>query len=452
MPDEANDKRIKEAAKHYHPAYDDKAWEKMEQLLNQHLPQKKKRRRFIFFLLPLILAGGVILFIVTENGRKDATHDQEITFSTGETVKPIPAPLTSNSFDGMSKKPSSKNSEIKQLISGRKENVSQIPHPGSRKNSTGATGTTFPIEKKWQENHLKNNRQNVTAKEEIKTKQRNFADNNPINEDNSVVEPLPSSSVIPSLNEKNILNQKENNKDIQLNKPVVNKSENIAKTEKDQTTATKTKKEAKRSKNNFVNNFGISISAGPDISGAHLDNPGKIAINLGLGVSYIISSSFTLRTGFYAAKKIYSVGPDDYKTTAGPGNYYYLENIDANCLVYSIPLNINYNFKKVKNHNWFLSTGLSSYLMKRETYEYYYKYPSGQAYTKDWTIHNQNQNFLSVLNLSGGYQYSFNNRISVMAEPYISLPLGGVGAGKVKLKSTGILFTFTVKPFLKKEK
>jgi hypothetical protein len=90
--------------------------------------------------------------------------------------------------------------------------------------------------------------------------------------------------------------------------------------------------------------------------------------------------------------------------------------------------------------------------MKRETYEYYYKYPSGQTNTKDWTIHNQNQNFLSILNLSGGYQYYFNNRISVMAEPYVNLPLSGVGAGKVKLKSGGILFTLTVKPFLKKDK
>ncbi len=451
MPDEANDKRIKEAAEHYHPAYDDKAWEKMEQLLNQHLPQKKKRRRFIFFLLPLILSGGAILFIVTENGLKDATHDQEITFSTGKNVKPTPTPLSSNSFDGMSKNPSSENPEINQLTSGRKETVSQRPHPGSRKNATDATGTTFPIEKEWQENYLKNNRKNLTAREETKTEQVNFAANNPINESNSVVEPLSSSDNL-SINEINTLNQKENNKDNQLSKPAVNKSANLAKTEKDQPTATKSKKEAKWANNTFVNNFGISISAGPDISGAYLNNPGKIAINIGLGISYIISPSFTLRTGFYAARKIYSVGPDDYKATTGTGNYYYLKNIAANCLVYSIPLNINYNFKKVKNHIWFLSTGLSSYLMKRETYKYYYKYPSGQSYTKDWTIDNKNQNFLSVLNLSGGYNYSFNNRISVMAEPYINLPLSGVGAGKVKLKSAGILFTVTVKPFLKKEK
>jgi hypothetical protein len=146
------------------------------------------------------------------------------------------------------------------------------------------------------------------------------------------------------------------------------------------------------------------------------------------------------------------VDPDDYQPTAGSGNYEYLSNIDADCMVYSIPLNIDYHFGKKSNHSWFVSTALVSYLMKRETYDYYYKYPSGQTYTKNWTIHNQNQHFISVLNLSGGYQYFFSNRTSVMAEPYLSLPLSGVGAGKVKLKSGGILFTLNVKPFIKKGK
>ncbi|HUZ61641.1 MAG TPA: hypothetical protein VMU83_22885 [Hanamia sp.] len=440
MPDEENDKIMKDAADHYHPAYDDNAWEKMEQLLDQHLPQKKKRRKIIFFLLPMLLAGGLIFYIVAENGGKGAPPAQEVTSIKGKAEKSISVPLPSNT--------SSEEPKINQLSSGRKENLSQIPHINSQKNTTGVTGinSTYPIEKNKKENNLNNN--NVTPQDETIMNQGDAAHD--YDKNNSAVELPSTSSSVSSSNLKDISNQKENKQDTLLNIPVVKEPENIVKTEKGQKTPTK--KETKRSKNNFTKNLGISVSAGPDISGVQLDNPGRIAINLGLGVSYAVSPLFTLRTGFYATKKIYSVGPDNYQATAGTGNYYYLENIDANCFIYSIPVNINYNFKKVKNHNWFLSTGLSSYLMKRESYEYYYKYPSGQTDTKDWTIHNQNQNFLSILNLSGGYQYFFNNRISVMAEPYINLPLSGVGAGKVKLKSGGILFTLTVKPFLKKEK
>ena len=53
MLDEENDKSIKEAADQYHPGYDESAWAKMEQMLDEHLPQKKKNTRIVF-LLPLL--------------------------------------------------------------------------------------------------------------------------------------------------------------------------------------------------------------------------------------------------------------------------------------------------------------------------------------------------------------------------------------------------------------
>jgi len=47
MWDEEINKKIKEAADQYHPAYDEEAWGKMEKLLDKHLPQKKDWRRII---------------------------------------------------------------------------------------------------------------------------------------------------------------------------------------------------------------------------------------------------------------------------------------------------------------------------------------------------------------------------------------------------------------------
>ena len=58
------DKKIKEAAEHHHPAYDEMAWDKMEKLLDKHLPQKEdKKRRFIFFLLLFLFLGGAVIII-----------------------------------------------------------------------------------------------------------------------------------------------------------------------------------------------------------------------------------------------------------------------------------------------------------------------------------------------------------------------------------------------------
>ena len=75
MWDEEINKKIKDAADQYHPAYDDNAWDKMEQMLDEHLPRKKDRRRIIY-LLPLILfLGGGIFFVIS---RKEPVHPLQI--------------------------------------------------------------------------------------------------------------------------------------------------------------------------------------------------------------------------------------------------------------------------------------------------------------------------------------------------------------------------------------
>jgi len=73
------DNKIKEAAENHHPAYDEKAWMKMEKLLDKHLPQKEdNRKRFIFFLLFLAglgLAG--LLILKTRNTAKPVAHTSQ---------------------------------------------------------------------------------------------------------------------------------------------------------------------------------------------------------------------------------------------------------------------------------------------------------------------------------------------------------------------------------------
>ena len=88
--------------------------------------------------------------------------------------------------------------------------------------------------------------------------------------------------------------------------------------------------------------------------------------------------------------------------------------------------------------------------MKKESYEYYYKYPgSTNIYTKSWSVSNKNKHYFSVLDISAGYNYFVNKRFTLSAEPYLRLPLTGIGAGKIRLNSGGVLFTATLKPFKK---
>ncbi|HZI54780.1 MAG TPA: hypothetical protein VFD56_13785, partial [Chitinophagaceae bacterium] len=209
-----------------------------------------------------------------------------------------------------------------------------------------------------------------------------------------------------------------------------------------------TKTISSRTKNSQGRNFSVNFSMGPDLSSVDFDEPGEWSMQYGVGISYALSKKISLRTGFFTGRKIYTAGPEDYHSSYNPPPS--LQKIEANCLVYEIPVNLIYSFSARKKHNWFVAGGLSSYLMKEETYDYQYKDSWGNIRYYTSVYKNENSHIFSVINLSGGYQYHFSDRFSLMAEPYVKLPLSGVGQGKVNLNSGGILFTAGFKPFLRK--
>jgi hypothetical protein len=448
MLDDENDKRIKEAADHYHPEYDDIAWQKMEQLLDEHLPVEKERKRF-FFLIPLGLFIGCLLLLIglynwkmnepeTSQGllSKNKTEETIVTDSLNNSKKIIPPTSLESKKDVATTANGKRGIEKNNTNFARPKSANTRPASSSVNNQNEITVAAS--------DHDSTEKQNDEMKQQAITEA-----NNP-DEINQEENPISKNITQENKNDVPVPAEKENKAEIEKSLPQKElvAQNNIAKTEKP---ATKNiSKKTNKTTYGFANNFGISISAGPDISGVHDNKIGKLTLAYGAGISYAISKKLNLRTGFYLSKKIYSVDPKDYEIPAGSlGNYEYLQNVDANCKVYEIPLKLDYSFGETKNHNWFVSGGLSSYLMKKENYQYYFKTPTGQVYDKDWGISNKNKHFFSVLSISGGYQYSLNKQFSIVAEPYVNLPLTGIGAGKVKLNSGGILFTIKAKPFLK---
>jgi hypothetical protein len=202
---------------------------------------------------------------------------------------------------------------------------------------------------------------------------------------------------------------------------------------------------SKRKMNSFL--F-VSLSAGADLSFVNSEKPGSAQLLTGAGLGYTFRNGLSLSTGFYSGRKVYSSSAANYNPPPQFLQYYpILENVNADCKVYEIPLSIKYNFGN-KRQNWFIGAGLSSLLMKKEKYNYTYKYTAaGPSYNKNFTINNQNKHFFSIATISGGVQRHLNKSISLTVEPYFKLPLQGVGYGKVKLNSGGIVFTLSTRLF-----
>ena len=458
MQSEEFDKKIKEAADHHHPAYDEKAWMKMEKLLDTHLPQKKDdRRRIIFFLLLfLIIGGGVTLFFIAGKGGK---KDESVIINNGQTDKTTVANETSG-------KQESRDAVIDNKVAGGSNEANNtVTQPG---NSIPASGNSIQA-KNLIDNTKKQNRPNADALIKNNNNAPGYLTkiNTPGAEagdktDNGEVQPGADPF---KLNNKNssaeispaVSNNETGKMEVHpvvtndlapgINQPVKKEAAAVSQA------LTEKPVKIKNKKSNF---FSLHFSAGPDISFAGSGKPGRAKLLAGAGLGYTFKDRFTIRTGFYASSKVYSAAESEYHAPAIFYVYYpYLEKVEADCKVYEIPLSFSYHFNKSTRQNWLVSAGLSSYIMKKETYNYYYKTaPSGPIITRKWSPSDKNKHYFSVLTLSGGYQRNISKSVSLMVEPYLKLPLKGVGYGKVKLNSSGVLFTIGIKPLelIKKSK
>ncbi len=433
-------KKLEEDNGSNNPAYNEKAWENMELLLDKHLPLKKKRRWFIFLWFPLLLAGITGIFILQKrNSDKNFIVEQK-------SILVQTSPSTDKLID---------NSKSKSPPASKKAVTPAMQSPANTvtENSLSESGTQsqfipqYITGKKGKQYHRSQKYiKPAYLPEKIPVKKSSEEYNDFVR--NNAATPTELSNETNELTIITTAPFATDSLSTQKTSDTVGKYQDGT----NQTVADKPVSNPGKEKHSFLNKLSLNISFGPDISSIGIDKPGKLVVQYGFGASYALSKKFTIRTGFFAGDKKYTADSADYNPPAYFWNYYSnLQKIDANCFVYEIPLSLVYNFNTSKKNNWFISGGLSSYLMKKENYSFSYKNAWGQPQYYKKTYRNENTHMFSVVNISGGYQYSLSKSFSIMAEPYIKIPATGIGFGNVKLNSTGILFSVGFKPFLNKK-
>lgn len=183
----------------------------------------------------------------------------------------------------------------------------------------------------------------------------------------------------------------------------------------------------------FRPHFSVAFSVSPDFSGVGLSSFSKIGTNFGVFLQYHFSRRFSVSAGAIRSVKAYEVkeGFNPYK---GYWDQYPKPDlVDGGCTVYDMPVNIRYNILAKDKYNLFLSTGVSTYLMKQEEYRFIY----ANSYDTYYEVENENKHILGVLNVSAGYERHLGRKWSLQAEPFLKLPLDEIGVGNLKLLSAG---------------
>lgn len=197
----------------------------------------------------------------------------------------------------------------------------------------------------------------------------------------------------------------------------------------------------------FKRGLSAKIMVSPDFSFINFNqftNPGSV---VGAMVEYRFNSRLSIQLGAMRSVKLYGATGAQYQWPT----YWYSQkvrptSVDANCKVLDIPLNLRYDFTQDSKSRWFVSSGLSSYMMLNEKYDY--NYPPGSTNIKWYKWNGTTGNYwLGVLNISAGFERQIGKHFTLQAEPYLKTPMADVGFGKIRLRSAGLFISMRYRLF-----
>lgn len=192
----------------------------------------------------------------------------------------------------------------------------------------------------------------------------------------------------------------------------------------------------------------IRVGYSPDVSSVGLSNFSKPGSAFSLMVEYGLSRRLYVQTGVVRSEKVYFADSSQYEWPADWKTGPRAISTDAICKVIEIPLNLRYDLIQNNRFRIFAGAGTSSYYMQNEKYVYNYR---PHTYNIKWyeTETKTGWFLLSHINLSAGYEHRISNKLSLLAEPYVKIPIKKVGYGKVDLFTAGVWLSIRYTPVFK---
>ena len=186
--------------------------------------------------------------------------------------------------------------------------------------------------------------------------------------------------------------------------------------------------------------LGVMIS--PDISTVKFQSVKKTGVSMGIIAGYQVNKKLSIESGIaWAIKNYYSKG--EYFSTdrvySNPNAK--IKSVAGVCNMIEVPVMIKYDLTT----SFSISGGVSSYFMKKEDYDYIIVYNNGQPYPHSSTYKNSSTDLAAVADFAVGYNRQIKKGVTLRIEPYIKVPLKGVGIGSLPIMSTGLNLGVTKK-------
>jgi len=166
---------------------------------------------------------------------------------------------------------------------------------------------------------------------------------------------------------------------------------------------------------------------------------------VGAKVGFQFNKKWQLDLGIAYSHKIYGGLGESYTPSDGWFSDIEPTWMDAKCNVLEIPLEVTYFPKGYENSGFFFNAGISSYAIDDEWYGFKYNTDGMDPQLEQRLVKeifpedlSTQYHVIGAGRISVGYQKILSSKAAVEIAPYVQIPLTGLGAGKVRMYSTGI--------------
>lgn len=228
------------------------------------------------------------------------------------------------------------------------------------------------------------------------------------------------------------------------NKLEQSKSVNIKSIVEDNSSPMKKKKETiliLQKKNGLY--FGLL--AATDFSKGKSTSFNKAGFDAGIIAGLRVNSKLSFETGLIWNNKIYSskgkyFNINKVRSTMPPGMK--INNLESKNSLIEIPMKVKYDFAHKRTVDFFIEAGVSSYIMTIE--KNLYNVTMNSSHENILGIYTENNyRFPAVANFSIGFEHSISKNANIRIEPFLKVPLQGLGVGNLHVTGAGLQIGIT---------
>ncbi|CAN5808631.1 hypothetical protein BH11BAC4_BH11BAC4_16920 [soil metagenome] len=171
----------------------------------------------------------------------------------------------------------------------------------------------------------------------------------------------------------------------------------------------------------------------------------KIGFGAGFMFGYNITKKFSAEASLaFQRKKYDSYGKDFSLNKVGstmPSGMV-IKSLQSNASVTEVNLKARYKILQQKRSSVYIAAGLSEYIITNESNTYNVSL-NGNSETMRGKYEKNISKLPAVASFSAVYQHSLIKKISIRIEPYLKVPIQGIGIGNVPVTSAGIQIGIT---------